>query len=316
ADLIDANTQGQRHQALRQMKGGLRDQYEQWRSDILDALAFVEGEIDFPDEEDVPDALAKRAGPGLFNLSEKLSKALAESGRGERVRHGVDIAIIGEPNSGKSSIINRLAGREAAIVSDEAGTTRDIVEVHMELANLPVRMSDTAGLRDTSNKVEAEGVRRALLRAEDADLRILVVDTRSTSMSLGTETLMPGDFLVYNKADLGNENPSGEENVSRETFLISAKTGEGFYDLVIGLERVVRERFGATEQAGLTRVRHRDCVRRAMQSVTKAYQNLSVAPELSGAELRVALHAIKELAGEADIEAVLDRVFSSFCIGK
>ena len=316
ADLIDAGTAGQRQQALRQMKGGLRDIYEGWRSQILDALAFVEGEIDFPDEGDVPDALAKRAGPGLNNLATELRLALEKSGRGERVRHGVDIAIIGAPNAGKSSIINMLAGREAAIVSSEAGTTRDIVEVHMELGALPVRVSDTAGLRETENVVEAEGVRRALARAEDADIRILVVDPHmETSPELDAK-LEIGDFVLINKQDLGEKNYKGNENVLRETFSVSAKSGEGFDEFVVGLESAVQKRYGATEQAVLTRARHRDCVERALTSVAGAVEKLSVAPELSGSDLRSALHAIKELAGETDIEAVLDRVFSSFCIGK
>ena len=177
ADLIDAETAGQRKQALRQMQGGLRGVYEGWRSEILDALAFVEGEIDFPEEEDVPDLLAQRAGPGLDTLAIALRKTLSESKRGERVRHGVDIAIIGAPNAGKSSIINRLAGRDAAIVSKTPGTTRDIVEVHLTMSGLPVRISDTAGLRHTDNEVEAEGVRRASVRAVEADIRLAVLDS-------------------------------------------------------------------------------------------------------------------------------------------
>lgn len=316
ADLIDANTEGQRHQALRQMKGGLRETYEGWRSQILDALAFVEGEIDFPDEDDVPDALAQRAGPGLVTLEERVREALVQSARGERVRHGVDIAIIGAPNAGKSSIINRISGKEAAIVSEEAGTTRDVVEVHMELAALPVRISDTAGLREAQNKIEAEGVRRALSRAGDADIRVLVVDAQYRTVEIGFDKLEAGDFVVYNKNDLDLSGSTAEKIVSRETFSLSAETGDGFPEFVSALEVAVKGRFGSTEQAGLTRARHRDCAERALAAIAKARENLSAAPELSGAELRLALHAVKELAGETDIEAVLDRVFSSFCIGK
>ena len=318
ADLIDASTAGQRHQALRQMKGGLRNVYEGWRSQILDALAFVEGEIDFPDEDDVPDALAQRASPGLKALASDLRAALDKSSRGERVRHGVDIAIIGAPNAGKSSIINRLAGRSAAIVSAEAGTTRDIVEVHMEMGALPVRVSDTAGLRETTNEIEAEGVRRALARAEDADIRVLVLDSRDQNIADArtNNILRAGDFIVINKTDLGEQLSGAPKNVSRETFFLSAETGEGFEGFVEGLEKAVISRFASTEQAGLTRARHRDCVEKAALAVERADENLSIAPELSGSELRAALHAVQELAGETDIEAVLDRVFSSFCIGK
>jgi len=313
ADLINAESEGQRRQALRQMEGGLKDIYEGWRSKILDALAMVEGEIDFPDEGDVPDALSHRAKQGLAELAELLENVLANSSRGEKVRSGLDIAIIGAPNAGKSSILNRLARRDAAIVSEEAGTTRDIVEINMHIAGLPVRLSDTAGLRETDNLVEAEGVRRAKLRAQDADLRLGVIDLGNNNNEV-LNALTAGDFILYNKADLGEAKII--ENVSRETFLLSATTGSGFDTLESALERVIKSRFALTEQAGLTRSRHVECVRNALIAVENALTNLSIAPELAGADLREALHAIKELAGEADIEAVLDRVFSQFCIGK
>jgi len=166
ADLIDAETEAQRKQAYRQMSGGLKTVYNDWRDAILDALAAVEGEIDFPDEEDVPDKLALRAGQGLDDLAAALTQSLAGSRAGERVRHGLDIAVIGPPNAGKSTLINSLSKKEAAIVSGEAGTTRDIVEVNLVIGGLPVRLSDTAGLRETDNVIEAEGVRRARVRAE------------------------------------------------------------------------------------------------------------------------------------------------------
>ncbi len=313
ADLIDAESEGQRKQALRQMEGGLKHVYEGWRSKILDALAMVEGEIDFPDEGDVPEELAHRAVADLTELSEALKEALAKSDRGERVRSGLDIAIIGAPNVGKSSIINRLARRDAAIVSDEAGTTRDIVEVQMHISGIPVRVSDTAGLRETENLIEAEGVRRARLRAQDADLCLGVIDLSSDNSEV-LDTLTVGDFALYNKADLGDVKIP--KNVSRETFLLSATTGSGFDELEDALEQEIKSRFSLTEQAGLTRSRHVECVRSALSALENTLANLSIAPELAGADLRVALHAIKELAGESDIEAVLDRVFTQFCIGK
>ncbi len=325
ADLIDADTQGQRQQALRQMQGGLREIYEHWRNQIIDALANVEGEIDFPDEADVPDALALRAGPGLDNLAKKLHSVIADSGRGERVRHGVDIAIIGAPNAGKSSLLNRLAKRDAAIVSAQAGTTRDIVEVHMQISGIPVRFSDTAGLRETDNEIEAEGVKRAKLRAEEADHRIAVIDMNDNRGAEVLGELQDGDFIVCNKADIYSRNKrrgesvserQGMQNVSRETFSLSATTGEGFDALENALNRTIATHFSMAEQAGLTRTRHVNCVKTALNCIENARKNLSIAPELAGADLHQALHAIKELAGETDIEAVLDRVFSNFCIGK
>ncbi len=314
ADLIDAQSEGQRRQALRQMRGGLRDIYENWRTQILDAFALVEGEIDFPDEGDVPEALAKKAGPSLENLAKELQVHINDSGRGERIRSGLDIAIIGPPNVGKSSILNRLARRDAAIVTPEAGTTRDIVEVHMHIAGLTVCISDTAGLRETDNLIEAGGVRRAEIRAKDADIRLGVIDLTKPEDQAILNKLTKGDFVLYNKADMVRS--SGRKNVSRETFRVSAVTGQGFDELEAALEQAIKTRFMQTEQAGLTRVRHVECVRTALEAIENALQNLKIAPELAGADLRQALEAIRELAGESDIEAVLDRVFSQFCIGK
>jgi tRNA modification GTPase len=316
ADLIDAQTAGQRQQALRQMEGGLRDLYEGWRADILDALAFVEGEIDFPDEEGVPDALAQRAGPILLTLAERLKATILNSERGERVRHGVEIAIIGAPNAGKSSILNALTGRDIAIVSEQAGTTRDIIEAHIELAGLPVRLSDTAGLRESDDVVEKEGVRRALVRAAEADLRICVIDSADEIRADIAQELKPDDIILYNKADIYELPLDNAENVSRETFLISAKTGRGFNAFLERLEIIVSDRFTVLESVGLTRARHKACVQKALIAIETAQLNLSIAPELAGSDLRDALRQIQELAGETDIEAVLDRVFSSFCIGK
>lgn len=314
ADLIDSETEVQRAQALRQMSGGLRDVYETWREAILDALAAVEGEIDFPDEDDVPDKLALRAGLGLDNLIGSLTFSLQGYTAGERVRHGLDIAVIGPPNAGKSTLINALSYKEAAIVSDEAGTTRDIVEVNMVIAGLPVRLSDTAGLRDTDNKIEAEGVRRARARAGEADLRIGVIDGTDVSALPSVDSmLLPGDILVLNKSDL----PSG--NVSRETLQVvrmSAHSASDIKTLRLRLEAIVSERFKDSESSGLTRARHKACAQACLDSVVRARDNLDAAPELAGEDLRAGLHAIKELAGEADIEAVLDRIFSRFCIGK
>jgi len=315
ADLIDADSSGQRRQALRQMQGGLREVYEGWRDQILDALAFIEGEIDFPDEDDVPDELAHKAVTGLKVLERSLESTLADGQRGERIRHGVDIAIIGAPNAGKSSIINRLAGRKAAIVSETPGTTRDIVEVHMTVSGLPIRISDTAGLRDTVDTIEAEGVRRAELRATEADIRLAVIDCLDVGPHDDLLALLQnGDFVLVNKIDQHKNRTI--LNVSRETFYISANTGAGFDELLLSLETKVSKRFGASEQAGLTRARHVDCTKKTLLAIQKAKLALGVAPELAGADLRQALHSIKELAGETDIEAVLDRVFSSFCIGK
>lgn len=315
ADLIDAETDGQREQALRQMQGGLRETYETWRSQLIDALAAIEGEIDFPDEEDVPDALSHKAYAPLNTAMTSMQAALDDSDRGERVRSGLDITIIGPPNAGKSTLLNRLAGRDAAIVSDTAGTTRDIIDIHMVISGLPVRLSDTAGIRQTHDMIEAEGVRRAEERSDTSDIRIGVVDsTDTTALSRITSQLRTGDFLLLNKSDQEAFDVSAPARAS--VFKVSALTGDGIQAFQKALEFTVRERFSVSQSAGLTRARHKDCTERAVAALRRAIDTLAVAPELSGDDVRTALHAIKELAGEADIEAVLDRIFSRFCIGK
>ena len=317
ADLIDAETEGQRKQALRQMQGGLRGVYEDWRERLLDALAQIEGEIDFPDEEDIPDALSHKAYPYLKRVKEAMEKGLAEADKGEAIRHGVEIAIIGRPNAGKSTLLNALARREAAIVSSEAGTTRDIVSINTVLSGIPVRLSDTAGLRETDNPIEAEGVRRALDLARQVDLRIGVIDsTDYTALEEMLRELEEDDVLVFNKSDLA-KGPS--PNVSRETLSMLSVNAADEVDiekLRTLLETKVIARYSVGDEAGLTRARHKDCVHRAQIALDHALNNLGIAPELAGDDIRSALHAIKELAGETDIESVFDRIFSRFCVGK
>ena len=318
ADLIDAETVGQHRQALRQMQGGLKETYETWRSHLIDGLAAIEGEIDFPDEADVPDALSHKAYAPLGAAFDGMRQVLSSADRGERIRAGLDIAIIGPPNAGKSTLLNRLAGRDAAIVSAKAGTTRDIVDVHMVMGGLPIRLSDTAGMRDTEDDIEAEGVSRARTRAEDSDIRIAVFDTADPSpVSEIDHALKDGDFILMNKTDKTTDEQSLQRHSKAcDIFAISAATGAGVDAFQAALERAIIERFPVSQTAGLTRARHKDCVKRAMEAIQRAQTHLGSSPELSGDDVRAALHAIRELAGEADIEAVLDRIFSRFCIGK
>lgn len=315
ADLIDAETEGQRKQALRQMQGGLRDIYIEWREKLLEALAQIEGEIDFPDEEDIPDMLSHRAYPYLSSALNSMEKLLNDANRGERVRAGLDIAIIGAPNAGKSSLLNSLAGRDAAIISEQAGTTRDIIEVQMNIAGLAVRLSDTAGLRDTEEAIEAEGVKRATARALESDIRIFVQDSTNKVWDLDALGMMSDkDFVLLNKSDLGVTNKP--PTLSPTCFEVSTVTGHNLDKFQEALEARVIEQFSPSQNAGLTRARHRDCVERAMKSLKAATQNLGIAPELAGDDIRSALHALKELSGEIDIESVFDRIFSRFCVGK
>lgn len=314
ADLIDAETEGQRLQALAQMSGALKQLYEAWRERLISILASIEGEIDFPDEEDVPDALAATAGPPIDDLIAEMDAHLDDAHRGERVREGLSIAIIGAPNAGKSSLLNRLARREAAIVTDIPGTTRDIVEVRLVIAGFPVTLADTAGLRETAEIVESEGIRRALARAEEADIRIGVID--STDVSRNQESPLPlrdGDLAVLNKVD---RTAPPDLNLPCETLSVSAKTGTGLDAVEAWLEGTVRSLLSAREAPALSRARHRRAVTEGREALERGRTMLSRAPELAGEDVRLAIRAIESLTGRIDVEDVLDRVFSQFCIGK
>jgi len=314
ADLIDAQSEGQRVQALRQMGGGLREIYEGWREQLLDALAQIEGEIDFPDEGDIPDTLSHEAYAPLGVLAEQMRTALDSMGRGAAIRSGLDIVIIGAPNAGKSTLINALTRRDIAITSPEAGTTRDIVEAQMVIAGLPVTLSDTAGLRETENAIEAEGVRRAKKRAEEAEITIYVVRPSESDLDEHIlSQLQAFDIIYINKSNTYGYNEPKSESHYISGNLIELGAEKPLYDL---LETIIQKHFSVGQEAGLTRARHGDCVRRARDSVLRAQGNLGIAPELTGDDLRSALRALSELAGESDIEAVFDRIFSRFCIGK
>ncbi|MCP2671709.1 tRNA uridine-5-carboxymethylaminomethyl(34) synthesis GTPase MnmE [Maricaulaceae bacterium EIL42A08] len=317
ADLIDAETEGQRAQALAQLTGSLKDVYSSWRDDLIAILAALEGEIDFPDEDDVPDQLSEAAGQPLKALIASVREHLDDGHRGERVREGFVVALIGAPNAGKSSLLNRLARREAAIVTDIPGTTRDIVEVRLVLGGFPVILADTAGLREAADAVEAEGVRRALARAEDADLRLAVVDvSRETQNGAAISKLRAGDAVIFNKMDIEPDRSRFNHNFEGESFEVSALKGGGVDRLEAWLSEQVAERLGNREAPAISRARHREGVTRALDHLNAAQDRLGVAPELASAEIHLALRSIESLTGRIDVEDVLDRVFSQFCIGK
>jgi tRNA modification GTPase len=322
ADLVEAETEGQRRQALRQAKGELSAIYEGWRAQLIEAAALIEAEIDFPDE-DLPGALARRAGPILEALAADMARHLADH-RGERVREGYRIAIIGPPNAGKSSLLNALAKREAAIVSDIPGTTRDVVEVRLVLAGYPVWIADTAGLREAADAIEAEGVRRALARAEEADLRIAVVDGSKDAFPSLRDVLRPGvDWIIVNKADLSAGKASDlaqTEALEMDACLyrVSLTNPDPAYVAGIAseLEGEVHDALSREEAPALTRARHRRLVEEAGAALVRALPNLADAPELSAEDVRLAAFAIGCLTGRINVEDLLDEIFSSFCIGK
>jgi len=308
ADLIDAETEGQRLQALRQMRGELSGIYEGWRARLLRVLAYAEADIDFSEEE-LPDALLASLLPDIAALRREMEAHLDDGGRSEKLRDGVEVAIIGPPNVGKSSLLNRLAGREAAIVSEEAGTTRDVLEVRLVLAGVPVTLADTAGLREAAGMIEAEGVRRALARAEAADLRLVVAAAGSVpDFALARE----GDLKILNKADLGGGAPGSD------VVAVSARDGQGMDGLLVQLSEKVGERFGLSEHPGVTRARHRAGLEAAKDHLGRAEAGISAQMEsaLVAEELRLAMRALGRITGRVDVEDLLDLVFRDFCIGK
>lgn len=311
ADLIDAETSAQQQQALRQMRGALGALYNGWRDRIKTALAHLEADIEFADE-DLPGGLGQTALAGLGGLADEIASHLADQ-RGERLRDGISVAIIGSPNAGKSSIINRLSNRDAAIVSPQAGTTRDIVEVSMVLAGVPVAIADTAGLRVTGDEIEMEGVQRAKRRAEDADIRLLVVAPDAPPED-AMDLLVAGDFCIANKSDLGPTDLNLPEGVERVA--LSALTGEGVDAFSESLTEVIRLRFGLAEQPALTRARHRVALEDALNYLQRAEDARHHALELAAEDLRLASRALGRITGQVDIEALLDIVFADFCIGK
>jgi tRNA modification GTPase len=319
-DLIDAETEGQRRQAGRLYRGEAARVFEAWRGLLLTAMAALEASIDFPDETDIPGEIDRTALGPIAALVDELEAALGDAGRLSAVREGFRIAILGPPNAGKSSLMNRLAGREAAIVSPIAGTTRDVVEVRLVLAGFPVWVADTAGLREASDAIEAEGVRRALTRAEEADLRIWVRDgsdvSRETSGGAGLGSARPGDIAVFNKADLLAAAPARPE--SDDVFVVSAKTGAGFERLEQRLIQLVRERLDGDEAPLVTRARHRELVQEALAAIKRALEGArrAVGAELVAEDLRLAARALGRITGAIDAEDLLDRIFSQFCVGK
>jgi tRNA modification GTPase len=317
-DLVHAETEAQRKQALRQMEGALGRLYEDWRLGLMRALAYLEADIDFSDDEDLPENLADQVRPDLLEIRRAIEEHLADNHRGERLRDGIHVAILGPPNAGKSSLFNELAKRDVAIVSDIAGTTRDVIEIHLDLGGYPVVIADTAGLRKTADTIEDEGVRRALLRAEHADFKIILLDgSFETKPDEATQALVDeNSILVFNKADLGQA-AAGEKSGTYRSHFISVKTGEGMSELLADLGEEVGKRYGLQADPGLTRLRHREALQDCLVCLDRFFSQEATAPaELMAEDIRLSARALGLITGRVDVENLLDIVFHDFCIGK
>jgi tRNA modification GTPase len=309
ADLVEAETEAQRRQALRQFDGALSELTDGWRGELAKALAWAEAAIDFSDE-DLPGDVVADARQAAAVVRDAIAVHLDDARRGELVREGLFVAVIGAPNAGKSSLVNALAGRDVAIVAETAGTTRDVIEVRLNLGGYAVVLADTAGLRAAADSVEAEGVRRALKRAESADLVVLLKDgTRPDIPLVGMDKWDNNSvIMVWNKADL-------RWPVEQDGLTLSLKTGDGLDAVVAAITAAARDKLdGGGEAPLITRARHREALKQALAALDRALPQ--VAPELFAEDLRLAVRAIGRIAGRVDVEDLLDLIFRDFCIGK
>ena len=314
ADLIHAETEAQRKQALRQLDGALGRIYEDWRARLSRSLAYMEAAIDFADEELPPDMLEKQSAV-LQALRGEIAAHLNDNHRGERLREGFSIAILGAPNAGKSSLLNALARREAAIVSPTAGTTRDIIEVHLDIGGYAVTLADTAGLRESDNAIENEGIRRAHTRAEQADLKVLVFDG-TTRPDAETMALIDEDaVVVINKIDgIQNSEYKLLDNPLIPRIFLSALSGEGIDALLQKLAQEIEHRFVTQGTPPLTRARHRAALEECVEHIDRALQ--APMPDLRAEDVRLAMRSLGRITGRVDVEDLLDIIFRDFCIGK
>jgi tRNA modification GTPase len=310
ADLAAAETEAQRRQAMRQLGGELGEVYHGWRDRLTRILAHFEAAIDFPDE-DLPPEIEDRILGETEGLVAEIERHLADGHRGERLRDGIDVAIVGPPNAGKSSLLNRIARRDVAITSPVPGTTRDVIEVAIDLGGYPVVLADTAGLRDSADAIEQEGKRRAVQRAEQAEIRLFVFDIAHPADAAGASVWPGADtILVANKIDLV---PTADADLPIDALLISALTGEGIDRLLTVLGERAAQAY-RIEAPVLTRARHRQALEQAAGSLRRSFS--AALPELRAEDLRLALRSLGRITGAVDVEDLLDVIFRDFCIGK
>ena len=315
ADLIDAQTDEQRRQAIYQLKGILREKATNWRKDIISLAGRLESLIDFSDE-DLPESVQSEIEDKRTRLLKEIEVALGDEGRGERIRNGVTITLIGPVNAGKSTALNALARRPAAIVSDEAGTTRDIVEVRLNLEGMAVSLLDTAGIRDTDGQIERIGIERARQAADSADLVLIMLDGADQSWRQEADRLKKGikapSITILNKKDLY------KTEIEDEAILQLSLHDEA--DISV-LETHIIEQIKPLNLSGqmpiITRARHRQLLQKAKDALIRSTENsLTISPELVGEELRIAADSLGQMTGHIDVEDILEDIFSSFCIGK
>ena len=317
-DLINSETESQRRQALRQMDGKLADIYEGWRQEIITAMAYLEADIDFSEEE-IPEDVTQRVRPIIEKLFSEIRSHLEDSNRGERLRDGLQVVILGSPNAGKSSLLNYLSKRETAIVSDIAGTTRDLLEVHLDIGGFPVTVVDTAGLRNSDDTVEKEGIRRAESRAENADFKIVLID-RSSDAPLQRHLMKHIDqntMVLWNKCDLVDRDADVDKNLdSLGEWIVSVKTEAGIDGFMEAFRGEVEKRMELTAAPSLTRTRHRANLQSSIRHLDRFLSSGDLELELLSEDLRMAARDLGRITGFVDVEEILEKIFKEFCVGK
>ena len=316
ADLISAETEIQRQQAIKIMNGNSADKFNELREKLLKILSHVEAKIDFPDE-DLPEDILKNIKKISNEVILNIKKILDDQKVGERIREGFKIAIIGPTNAGKSSLLNHLSNRDAAIVSEIAGTTRDVIETHLNIDGYPVVVSDTAGIRDSKNEIEKKGIKLALDKAENADLKLIVIDAKSIDFKGVLKELMDENaILVVNKSDLLKEDLNSEIK-NYEHVLISVKNNLNLEDLILKIKNKLKNKFITSEDILITRARHRQHLEQSLNYL-KNFEEKNEAEDFDKAaeDLRLATRHLGMIVGKVDVEEILGSIFNDFCIGK
>ena len=316
ADLISAETEIQRKQALKIMSGKSSDKFNSWREKLLKILSHVEAKIDFP-EEDLPKNIIKQIQKTSNRILNEIKKTLNDQKVGERIREGFKIAIVGPPNSGKSSLLNYLSKRDAAIVSETAGTTRDIIETHLNLDGYPVIVSDTAGIRNSKNEIEKKGIKIALKRAQDADLKLVIITAQNVDFtSVLKELLIKNAILVVNKSDLIKKKLNIKFK-KYEHVIISIKKESNLHKLITKIKSKLKNKFTTNEDILITRERHRQNLINCVQHLEKFHEKKTTRDFDKAAEdLRLATRHLGMIVGKVDVEELLGSIFNDFCIGK
>ncbi len=315
ADLIDAETAEQQKYAMRQMEGGLKNLYESWRDELLTVMAHLEAYIDFPDEN-IPQDTVFKLENNVFKLCEAISAHLSGDKIGERLREGFRVVIVGPPNAGKSSLLNAVVNREAAIVSNIAGTTRDAVDVHLDLKGYPVMFTDTAGLREVEDAIEKRGIEIAYHKIADADLVICLFDASQDTVHLFDnlqKTISDKMLLVANKADKLSAEQI-DELKRRNCLIIAAKQRQGLDLLLAEITKQIENKFTANSDVLITRARYREALQETLETLRQFSLDKEI--ELAAEDIRLAARGLGKITGRIEVDDILDKIFGSFCIGK